>query len=94
MIEPVISFGFAGLADHPVLQRAFRDRAAVDRRILDALGDGPYILGQKFSGADILIASMGQFLRAMLPAGDLVDAYLARCNGRPAVARALARDNG
>jgi len=94
VIEPVINLGFAGLSDNPAMLRTFRDRAAVDRRILDAIDPGPYVLGERFSGADILVASMGQFLRTMLPPGPVVDAYLARCNARPAVARAVAKDAG
>lgn len=94
VIEPVVNLGFAGLGDNVALQRTFRDRAAMDRRILAALEAGPYILGEKFSGADILIASMGQFARTMLPAGDVVDSYLGRCNARPALARATAKDGG
>jgi len=94
VIEPVLNFQFAGVADNPALQRSFRDRAAIDRRILTALEGGPFILGQKFSGADILIASMGQFARTLLPEGAVVDAYLERCNTRPALARARAKDGG
>jgi glutathione S-transferase len=94
VIEPVINLGFAGLGDDAAMRRTFRDRAAMDRRILDAIEPGPWILGEQFSGADILIASMGQFLRTMLPAGPVVDAYLARCNARPALARAMAKDGG
>jgi glutathione S-transferase len=94
VIEPVVNLEFAGLGDSAVMQRTFRDRAAMNRRVLEALDPGPYILGEQFSGADILIASMGQFVRAMLPAGPLVDAYLERCNARPALARALAKDTG
>jgi glutathione S-transferase len=52
------------------------------------------VLGERFSGADLLLVSMGPFSRAMLPAGDRVDAYLARAAARPALARALARDAG
>ncbi|MEO8606126.1 MAG: glutathione S-transferase [bacterium] len=94
VMEPVVTFAFSGLADNPALQRTFRDRGAMDRRVLAALEAGPYILGEKFSGADILVASMGHFARAMLPAGALLDAYLERCNARPALARALAKDRG
>ncbi len=94
VIEPVVNLEFAGLADNAVMQRTFRDRAAMDRRILGALEAGPYMLGEKFSGADILIASMGHFVRTMLPAGAVVDAYLERCNARPALARARAKDAG
>ncbi|MDX2170535.1 MAG: glutathione S-transferase family protein [Deltaproteobacteria bacterium] len=94
VIEPVINFAVAGVADNPMLQRTFRDRAAMDRRILAGLAPGPFLLGERFSGADILVASLGHFVRHLLPAGAVVDAYLARCNARPALARALARDNG
>src|SRR5262245_26905410 len=94
VIEPVINFEFAGLADSPALQRTFRDRSAMNRRIVSALENSPYVLGEKFSGADIIIASIGQFMRTMLPPGALVDAYLERCNQRPALARALAKDRG
>ena len=45
-------------------------------------------------GVDILIASMGQFVRTFLPPGEVVDAYLARCGARPALARALAKERG
>jgi glutathione S-transferase len=94
VIEPVVNLEVGGLADNPAMQRTFRDRAAMDRRLLDAFGAGPYLLGETFSGADILIASLGQFLRALLPAGAVVDAFLERCNARPALARAMARDGG
>src|SRR5262245_16559923 len=94
VIEPVVNFELAGLSDNAALRRTFRDRAALDSRLLTALEAGPYMLGGKFSGADILIASMGQFARTLLPAGADIDAYLARCNGRPALARAFARDGG
>lgn len=94
VIEPVVNFAVAGVADNPALQKTFRDREAMNRRILAALESGPYILGERFSGADILIASLGHFVRAMLPAGERVDTYLARCNARPALARAQAKDRG
>ena len=94
VMEPVVTLELAGLADNALLQRSFRDRAAMDRRIVTTLEDGPYILGEKFSGADILVASMGHFMRTLLPAGPLVDSYLERCNARPALARAMAKDNG
>jgi glutathione S-transferase len=94
VIEPVVHFEFAGVADNALLQRTFRDGAAMRRRVLAALEAGPYLLGDTFSGADVLVASLGQFVREMLPPGEVVDAYLARCNARPALARARAKDAG
>ena len=92
VMEPVINLQFNGLGDHAGLQRTFTNRVAVDRRITEALNAGPYLLGDKFSAIDILIASAGQWARQMLPAGTQVDEYLARSGNRPAAARAMAKD--
>ncbi len=94
VMEPVATLEFAGIADNPAVIRTFRGRAEMNARVLSALSAGPWVLGERFSGADILIASMGQFSRSLLPAGDVVDAYLARASARPALARARAKDAG
>jgi glutathione S-transferase len=94
VVEPVITFHFAGLGEHPLLQRTFRDGAAVARRVGAALEANPYLLGDRFSAADLVIASMGRYARSTLPPGDRVDDYLRRCGSRPALARAQAKDAG
>lgn len=94
VIEPIVTFGFAGLDTHPMLRRTFRGRAEVDVRILAALRAGPYLLGARFSAADLLVVSVAHWARHALPEGELVDAYLARVNARPALARAVAKDAG
>jgi len=91
--EPVVTIEFAGLADHPALARTFRGKAEMERRILDALKSSPYLLGESFTGADLLIASLGHWARQMLPTGKLVDDYLARCNARPALKKSMAKDS-
>jgi glutathione S-transferase len=93
VIEPVVTHEYAGLGDHPQLMRTFRGRAETDRRILEALKRGPFLLGDRFSGADILIASMGAWARQMLPTGKVVDDYLARCNSRPALKASFGKDS-
>jgi glutathione S-transferase len=94
VIEPVVTLEFAQLANNPVLERTFRGRAEIDARIPSALRAGPYVLGDRFSGADILVTSVGQFARTMLPADPIVDEYLARTSARSALARARAKDAG
>ena len=59
------------------------------------LEKGPYILGEKFSAVDILVATtfkmfMGSPLLAPTP---LLETYVKRVTGRPAYARAQAREN-
>ena len=94
VVEPVVNFQFAGLGDNPILQRTFRDGAAVQRRIAAALDANPYLLGDRFTAADLLYSSLGHFMRDVLPPGQRVDDYLQRCGSRPALARANAKDAG
>jgi glutathione S-transferase len=92
VIEPVVTIEFAKLGDHAVFARTFRGLKEMNDRLRDALERSPYLLGDAFSAADLLVGSLGQFAREMLPAGDPVDAWLAQLNARPALARALAKD--
>ena len=65
------------------------------QRVIDVLDDalhkGPWILGEKFSAADIVIGSGLNFavrLFKMIPSTAAFDAYIARCMERPAFQRA------
>jgi glutathione S-transferase len=60
------------------------------------LSKSPFILGEKFSAADILIGTTFQLFMGspLLPKTDLLQAYVQRVVERPAFARAAARDNG
>jgi glutathione S-transferase len=65
------------------------------QRVIDvldnALQKGPWILGEHFSAADIVIGSGLNFavrLFKMIPARPSFDAYIARCMARPAFQRA------
>jgi glutathione S-transferase len=93
VVEPVVNLQFANLDQHPVLSRTFRSRAELDQTVLGALAKSPYLLGDRFSAADILLVSLGLFARQMLPAGEVIDSYLKRCTSRPALAKAQAKDS-
>jgi glutathione S-transferase len=63
--------------------------------VLDrALAQGPWILGERFSAADVIIGSGVHFGLAygLLERRPAFDAYDARCTARPAFARASAID--
>jgi glutathione S-transferase len=64
--------------------------------VVKTLTAGPYILGEKFSAADVLYATTFAMFGAspMLPKSPIIDAYVKRCLDRPAYARAQAKDNG
>jgi glutathione S-transferase len=60
------------------------------------LEKGPYILGDKFSAVDILIATTFKMFMGstLLDSTPLLEAYVKRVTDRPAYARATARENG
>ncbi len=62
-------------------------------RISQAVSKGPYLLGERFTAADIVFGSVGFWARQMLPSGEAVDAWIARLQARPALARAMAKDS-
>jgi glutathione S-transferase len=94
VIEPLMIATFAGVADHPVVKTTWRDRTTLDARLLGAIKQSPYLLGESFSGADVMIASIGQWMRDALPADKIMEDYLQRCYARPACQRAIQKDAG
>jgi glutathione S-transferase len=64
--------------------------------IIQALSRGPYILGERFSAADVLYGTtFGMFAQnAMVPKSIVLDDYVQRVLARPAFARAQARESG
>ncbi|HJR55472.1 MAG TPA: glutathione S-transferase family protein [Rhizomicrobium sp.] len=60
------------------------------------LEKGPYLLGEEFSAADILVGTTFKLFMGspMLEKTPLLEAYVQRVTDRPAYARAAARDNG
>jgi glutathione S-transferase len=68
----------------------------VERTLRDALSRSPYLLGERFTVADVLISSSVQMgLQAkLLPSEAPFTAYTERIAARPAFHRALAKDAG
>jgi len=58
------------------------------------LKDGPWLLGERFSAADILVGSSIYFMKlfGILPETPVLETYLERCLARPSYVKALARD--
>jgi glutathione S-transferase len=58
------------------------------------LAQGPWLLGEHFSAADVLVGSSVYFMKlfGVLPDSPLLADYAKRCLARPAYAKALARD--
>jgi glutathione S-transferase len=89
-MEPAMFAAMGGeLAGAPLKQR---NHDAVVKRLEDALARGPYLLGETFSGADLLVGSAINFARQAFPESAALDAYAARCKARPAALRAIDLD--
>jgi glutathione S-transferase len=58
------------------------------------LESGPWLLGDRFSAADVLVGSSVYFMKlfGILPDSEVLTGYAERCLARPAYAKALARD--
>jgi len=65
---------------------------AVEARIGAQLETGPWALGERFTTVDILIASLLQWAAPNFKERPAYEAYKARIMARPALARALAKD--
>lgn len=92
-LEPAATARFQGWdKDKPTGFGKFKDMEGAISRQLEAT---PYICGDAFTAADILIGSGVQFFKGTLfPARKHYDDYLARLTSRPAYIRAQAKDNG
>jgi glutathione S-transferase len=69
-----------------------RDQTRVVDRVSSALTKGPYLLGQQFSAADILVSGPFQWDTALAPDNSSIREWLARLSIRPAAQRAAAKD--
>lgn len=58
------------------------------------LQKGPWLMGEAFSAADVLVGSSVYFMKkfGVLPDSEILEDYCERCMSRPAYSRALARD--
>jgi len=92
VLEPIVVARASGAAESdPAQARAY---AAMTDRLHGALERGPFLLGENFSTADVLIASAFQWARQLMPSGAPFDRYLERIVQRPALQRALQKDAG
>lgn len=90
-LEPVVFAKFMGeLEGSPMKQRMY-DTAM--RRLEEALAKSPYLLGEEFSAADLLVGSALGWARQAFPESAVFDAYAERCKARPAAVRAAALDD-
>lgn len=89
VIEPVLIMAAAGL-EHPFIRSNFRDAAAMHARLSRTLESSPYLLGEAFSAADLLIVSAFTWSPDAVPDVPAIRDWVARCTDRPSVKRLAA----
>ena len=81
VIEPVALLHYLEI-QHPALQATFRDYDTMLQRLDEALAEGPFLLGQEFSAADLLCASPFLFCGEGMPVTPAIRDWVARCGER------------
>jgi glutathione S-transferase len=94
VIEPAMMERFTGME----VSRASSGWGNFDTMIevLEAgLKQGPWLMGEQFSAADVLVGSSVYFMKmfGILPDSAILNEYGDRCAARPACVSALARDS-
>jgi glutathione S-transferase len=93
VIEPAMAEKFAGLAPAPS-RYGWGSWDLMLSALRQGLSRGPWILGERFSAADVMLGSSAHFMREfkMLMDDPVLFAYADRCEARPAYQRAMAMD--
>ena len=77
VLEPAMVAHFAEL-DHPILRSTFRTMTEVGEQITSGLGDKPYLVGDKLTIADIIMASAFKWAPHLIPEAPTVNAWIKR----------------
>ncbi|MGI3186632.1 glutathione S-transferase family protein [Nioella aestuarii] len=91
VLEPVIVFTLCEM-DHPVLATTFRGLPEAIDRLAVALHGQPYLMGDDYTVADLIIASTFSTLPQVMPENPDIQGWVSRCANRPAMKRAVAYD--
>ncbi|MGD9919580.1 MAG: glutathione S-transferase family protein [Paenirhodobacter sp.] len=92
VIEPVFVLNMLGL-DNPRLQATFRGLPEITEALTAALSQGPWLLGESYSAADLLIASPFLWFPELCPDHPVVRDWVARAGERPSALWAKQRDD-
>ncbi len=91
VIEPAMAEKFSG-ADSNRQSHGWGDYDTMIETLEKGLDDGPWILGNKFSAADVMLGSSVVFMRlfGILPDSPTLSSYADRCLARPGYLAAMA----
>lgn len=87
VLEPVMICGFAGLS-HPILDGTFRGMPEATARLAGALEEAPFLMGETFTAADLLVVSAFTWAPDTAPDNAVIRAWIDRCEARPSARKA------
>ncbi len=92
VMEPVLIMHMSPMTPDKLFHGAFRGFEEMTERLTRVLSTSDYLLGDKFSAADLLIATPFIWFPAMAPDTQPVKDWLARCSQRPGFKAAMDAD--
>ena len=91
-VEPVYLAEAMGVADHPVALATFRNRDSIRVRLAAALDGNDWLMGGRFTAADILLCSPYLFFPDSTPDDPALRSWVERCAKRSAYLEAMKED--
>lgn len=91
VLEPAFIMEAAGVS-HPWMTAAIRDHQTAVARLRAALGKGPWIMGEAYSAADLLLHAPYAWFPEATPDDPVLRDWIERCKARPARAQVMERD--
>ncbi|KAF0113936.1 MAG: glutathione S-transferase [Rhodobacteraceae bacterium] len=91
VLEPTFMMEAGGFS-HPWLTAAIRDHQTAQVRLRAALDQGPWILGETYSAADLLLHSPYAWFPDAAPKDPVLLNWIERCKARPARAKVVSED--
>jgi glutathione S-transferase len=91
VVEPVAVLEYAGLK-HPALNATFRDYDTMLARLDEVLTRQPWLLGDSFSAADLLVAGPFIYFGDMMRRTPAVADWASRVQSRPSIGRTMELD--
>ncbi len=86
VVEPVVAIGVANLS-HPVLDVTFRGMPEMIARLACALESTPFLMGESFTAADLLLVSTFTWSPDAAPDNQAIKEWINRCEARPSAKR-------
>ena len=91
VVEPVMVLGAAGI-DDPICRATFRGMPELTARLAKALEGSPYLMGERYGAADLILASPFAWFPDATPDVPAIRDWVRRTQDRDAVRRTAARD--